>query len=322
MATRTKPLVTAATLASAAAIVVAGTAIAPSLNLPTPNALSAAKVQLATFTDVLSVPAVEWTDLLFGNTEWGGVLSSTNYGPDWAAPQDQFGQPGYVNPWAPYCGGGCYQSGISGAAYLFFDALVNGDGLGYDNSDQWSTGLVNYLWEPNSVFIIGGGSSPNLQYVSEGWSAASWYILQGTLGQAIPGLTLPLAAAYWGPTNVSVFYNLGLSITAALVSQVPGVGPFVGNSILAYLGDLEIPDSGGELLPVRSVGRAELLDRHRHRFGTVPQRFNAGSRGFGGCADCCPDSGRRGRHGHGTREHSGFGCEGFGGHGAGEHPGG
>ena len=64
MATRTKSLVSAATLASAAAVAVAGTAIVPSLNLPTPHAPSAAKVQLATFADVLSVPAVEWTDLL------------------------------------------------------------------------------------------------------------------------------------------------------------------------------------------------------------------------------------------------------------------
>jgi hypothetical protein len=260
MATRTKPLVSAATLASAAAIAVASTAIAPSLNLPTPNALSAAKVQLATFSDVLSVPSVEWTDLLFGNTSWGGVLwaaensdgtYSGNWGATEATPQDKFGQAAYVNPWVASCtngagtGGSCYNSGPSGALYLFMDALVNGNGSGFDNSDTWSTGVVNYLFEPNSVFVIGGGSSPVLQYVNEGWSAASWYLLQTTLSKAIPSLTVPLAAAYWGPTNVSVFYNLGLSVTAALVGQVPVVGPFIGNSILAYLGDLEIPDSGG-----------------------------------------------------------------------------
>jgi hypothetical protein len=240
MATRTKPLVTAATLASAAAIAVAGTAIAPSLNLPTPHALSAAKVQLTTLADVMSVPAVAWTDLLFGNTSWGGVLTPDNYGPEWAKPQDEFLQYGYVNPWATYCNGNCDVSGISGAGYLFFDALVNGDDKGYNNSDQWKTGFVNYLWEPNSAFVIGGGNSPYLQYVTEGFSAATWYVLQGTIGQAVPELTVPLAALFWGPQNVSVAYNAILLGVAGLVSQVPAVGPFVGNSILAYLGDLLI----------------------------------------------------------------------------------
>jgi hypothetical protein len=240
MATRTKPLVTAATLASAAAIAVASPAIAPSLNLPTPHALSAAKVQLATFADVLSVPAVEWTDLLFGNTSWGGVLTPDNYGPEWAKPSDEFLQYGYVNPWATYCNGNCDVSGISGAGYLFFDALVNGNDKGYNNSDQWNTGFVNYLWEPNSVFVIGGGNSPYLQYVTEGWSAATWYALQGTIGQAVPELTVPIAALFWGPQNVSVAYNAILTGVAATVNTVPGVGPFVANSILAYLGNLLI----------------------------------------------------------------------------------
>lgn len=246
MATRTKSLVSAATLASAAAVAVAGTAIAPSVSLPTPHALSAAKVQLATFADVLSIPAVQWTDLLFGNTNWGNVLSSTNYGDASAQPQDAFLQPGYVNPWAVYCDGGCTQSGITGAAYLFFDALVNGNGQGWDNVDQWNTGIVNYFWEPNTVFVIGGGSSPSLQYVSEGWSAASWYLLQTTIGKAVPELTVPLAALYWGPQNLSVGYNAILTgVAQALNAFVPVVGPITGNSILAYLGDLEIPNSGG-----------------------------------------------------------------------------
>lgn len=245
MATRTNPLISAATLASAAAIAVATPAIAPSFSLPTPHALSAAKVALATFSDVLSVPSVEWTDLLFGNTSWGGVLSADNYGDESAAPQNAFGQYGYVNPWAAYCDGDCDSSGISGALYLFMDALVNGNGQGYEDSANWSTGIVNYLFEPSSVFVVGGGSSPYLQYVSEGWSAASWYLLQTTVGKLIPGLTVPLAFAYWGPTNVSVFYNAILSTVAAGLQSVPVLGPFAGNSILAYLGDLEIPDSGG-----------------------------------------------------------------------------
>ncbi len=247
MATRTKSLVSAATLASAAAVAVAGTAIAPSLNLPTPHALSAAKVQLATFADVLSVPAVEWTDLLFGNTTWGGVLSDTNYGDPSAQPQDAFLQPAYVNPWAAGCAGGCVRSGVTGAAYLFFDALVNGNGLGYDNSSKWSTGVVNYWFEPNTAFPIGGGSSPFLQFVSEGNSAATWYLLQTTIGKAVPQLTVPLAALFWGPTNASVGYNAVLTGVAQLLKLVPVVGPISGNSILAYLGDLPIPGTNPTL---------------------------------------------------------------------------
>ena len=242
MATRTNPLVTAATLASAAAIAFASPAVTPSLNLPTPHALSAAKVQLANFADVMSVFAAPaaLSDILFGNTSWGGVLGPENYGADSAKPQDAFGQYGYVNPWAAYCNYNCDVSGPSGVTYLLADALVNGNGSGYANSDQWSTGIVNYLWEPNTYFLLGSGASPTIQRVFEGYSASTWYALQTTIGQAVPGLTIPLAAAYWGPNNVSVFYNLALVAVAGIAGQVPGVGPFVGNSILAYLGDLSL----------------------------------------------------------------------------------
>lgn len=243
MATRTSPLVSAATLASVAAIAVATPAIMPSMNTLSPHALAAAKVQLTTMTDVLSIPAAVWTDILFSNTSWGGTLGPDTYGPEFAQPQDVFLQGGYVNPWASACDNRCTNSGISGVGYLFLDALVNGDGKGYANSDDWSIGLVNYLFEPNSVFILGGGSSPYLQYVSEGWSAAAWYILQGTLGNAIPDLTVPIAAAFWGPTNVSVFYNLGLTVVALGLANVPVVGGVAANSILAYLGDLQTPES-------------------------------------------------------------------------------
>ena len=72
-------------------------------------------------------------------------------------------------------------------------------------------------------------------------SAATWFALQGTIGQAFPELTVPIAALYWGPNNLSVAYNLALSVVALGLSAVPLIGPFLGNSILAYLGDLQIP---------------------------------------------------------------------------------
>lgn len=247
MATRTKPLISAAALASAAAVAVVSPGVAPSLNLPTPSALSRAAYELTTFTDVLSVPGQVWTNVLFGNpiggnpndpVAWGYALGIENYGPDWAEPQSQFGQYGYVNPWAAYCNYTCAQSGLTGAAYLFFDALINGEGTGYENSDNWKVGLVNYFFEPNSVFQLGGGSSPSLQFVSQGFSAASWYLLQGTIGQITPQVSVPLATAFWGPYSASVFFNFAAQIVAGLLAPIPVVGPLLGNTLLAYLGDL------------------------------------------------------------------------------------
>ena len=240
MATRTKPLISAAALASAAAVAVVSAGVAPSLNLPTPARLSQAAYELTNLSDVLDVPTQVWTNLLFGNTDWGGALGPESYGPDWAKPEDQFGWYAYVNPWAAYCDGGCTRSGITGAAYLFFDALFNGEGTGYANNENWKVGVVNYFWEPNSAFPLGGGNSPTIQFVSQGLSAASWYLLQGTLGQIAPQLTVPLAAAYWGPQNVPVFYNFTLSIVANLLGAIPAVGPLLGNTLLAYLGDLSV----------------------------------------------------------------------------------
>jgi hypothetical protein len=227
-------------LASAAAIAAATPAVMPTLDVPT-HALATAEVQLANFADVLSVPAELWTDILFGSAAWGGFLSGENYGPEWAAPQTVALQAGYVNPWALYCNAGCTVQGISGVAYLFFDALINGDGSGVGNAENWNIGIVNYLFEPSATFVIGGGNSPSLEFVRAGFSAATWFALQGTLGQLVPALTIPIAAAYQGPYNLSVAYNLALSVVALGLQQVPLIGPFAGNSILAYLGDLPLP---------------------------------------------------------------------------------
>jgi hypothetical protein len=227
-------------LASAAAIAAATPAIMPTLDVPT-HALATAEVQLATFADVMSVPAGVWSDILFSNQLWGYQLSGGTYGPAWAAPQTVFLQPGYVNPWAGFCNNECAKGGISGVAYLFLDALINGNNLGYDNYDQWSIGFVNYLLEPIAAFAIGGGSAPFIEITNPGLSAATWFALQGTIGQAFPELTVPIAALYWGPNNLSVAYNLVLSVVALGLSGVPLIGPFLGNSVLAYLGDLQIP---------------------------------------------------------------------------------
>lgn len=247
MASRSKPLISAAALASAAAIAVATPAVAPNLGMPTPAALSKAAYELTTFADVLSVPPEVWTDLLFANTTWGGTLGydddepDQGFGPEWARPQNAFGQPFYVNPWVGYCNFKCDRTGIAGVTYLFLDALINGNGNGFDDVENWPIGIVNYFAEPSGFFPIGSpGNSPQFQFENLGYSAATWYILQGTLGQAIPELAVPLAALFWGELNVTVGYNLVLSTVAQALQIVPVVGQFAGNSIFAYLGDLPI----------------------------------------------------------------------------------
>jgi hypothetical protein len=83
MATRTKPLITAAAFASAAAIAVASPAIAPSLN-PTPTALSAAQVDLTSFATLMSLTSEEYVNAYFAG--YGYVLSANQpENPDWAA---------------------------------------------------------------------------------------------------------------------------------------------------------------------------------------------------------------------------------------------
>ena len=141
---------------------VATPALSPNLGVPTPAALSKAAFPLTTLSDVLSSPPVVWTDLLFNNDSWGGTLGPDTYGPDWAAPQDAFLQPSYVNPWVSFCDNGCTRSGIAGVTYLFLDALINGNGNGFEDNENWPIGFVNYFAEPTFLGIGGAGNSPNV----------------------------------------------------------------------------------------------------------------------------------------------------------------
>jgi hypothetical protein len=187
------------------------------------------------------------------------------YGPAWAAPQNSAIQYAYTNPWAAGCSYACAGYGISGVGYMFLDALVNGNGAGYDNingiltdptkpynaetnpytTNPWGIGPVNYLFEPYTQGFLGSGSSPLWQSVSEGYSATAWYALRGTIGEALPALQGPIDAFFWGTYNLTFAWETALYTVATVASLVPLVGPFVGNSIYAYLGDLPIPDSGG-----------------------------------------------------------------------------
>ena len=223
MATRTNPLVSAAVLASAAAIAVATPALAPSVQLPTPHALAAAKVQLTTFADLLSITATDYDTVLF---QGYGQAISPNQDPDfdWAA--------AYVSPFTA-CDFNCTRNGPSGIAYVILDALINGNGTGYApvydaqgnaiaGYPTWNVSAVNYFFE--------GGLGPGVEYL----------VVQPfgdpTSPQYNPTVAGIITQAFQGAAFVTFLYTTALQTVAALALQVPVVGQYIYGGIQAYLG--------------------------------------------------------------------------------------
>lgn len=238
MATRANPLVSAAVLASTAAIAVATPVIAPSISAaPSPHALAAAKVQLATFADVLSITLADISDTLFNG--WGEAISpNQDLNIDWAA---QFVGENLR------CDFSCTINGPSGVAYMYLDALINGNGAGIanvggilENPDlpyqpdetkpnynpykvqPWGVSAVNYFFE--------GGPGPGFQY-----------LLSAPFGNPASPLYNPAIAGvinqvFQGALNVTTFYVTALNTLSVLALNVPAVGEYVYGGIQAYLG--------------------------------------------------------------------------------------
>ena len=256
MATQIRPfLKSGAALASVAAIAVAAPAFAPKLT-PTPNALSTAQVELTTISDLMSIPGAEWSNVLFSTQPWGGSINNNQL------------TGLIIQPYANTCtnsdgGGQCFLGGISGVAYLALDALINGNGEGWSTYagvlqnpslpyqpdptlpnynpytiQPWTVSVVNYLFEPQFAVQLGNGTVFNIQDVQAGLSAASQYVLQATLGTAFPALSPVIEALYYGPYLLTIAYVNALNAVADTVVSVPLVGPFVSDSILAYIGRL------------------------------------------------------------------------------------
>ena len=184
MATRTKPLITAAALATAAAIAVASPAIAPNLT-PTPNALSAAQVELTTFADLLSITPAEWNDYFY--LGWGGAIGQINVDP----------QTIENDYWIPQCNYDCLLPGVSGLAYLGLDALINGNGAGIDNvagvpnpnyNPKFPEGPGNYQYlQPGQPgYVAPWGTSALNYYFEGGLSTFAQYILQQPFAPGAP----------------------------------------------------------------------------------------------------------------------------------------
>ena len=243
MATFTKPLVSAAALATAAAVAVATPVIAPTISAsaPTPAALSAAKVQLTTFADLLSITPADWVDYYFFG--WGGAIGPINLLPGPEADQ-------YI----PECNYDCLVAGIPGLAYLALDALFNGNGAGiqnvngipnpdYNPNEPVGPGNYEYLqpgepgyvapWDISAInyFFEGTGPSPGVQYVLQQPFAPGAPLDNPQIFEAIK-LAFQIGS---GNLWLTAFVNT-LSTIAVLAEGVPLVGEYLYRGIGSYIG--------------------------------------------------------------------------------------
>jgi hypothetical protein len=214
MATFTKPLVSAAALATAAAVAVATPVIAPSItaSAPTPAALSAAKVQLTTFADLLSITPSDWVNYYF--IGWGGAIGPINVGPD--DTNDDY--------WLPECNYDCLIPGIPGVAYLALDALINGNGGGLAEAPEWGVSALNYFFE-------GTGPSPGVQYVLQQPFAPGAPLENPQIFEAIK-LAFQIGS---GNLWLTAYLNT-LSTIAVFAAGVPLVGEYIYRGIGSYIG--------------------------------------------------------------------------------------
>ena len=223
MAIRTNPLVSAAVVASAAAIAVATPALAPSAQLPSPHALEAAKVQLTTFADVLALTPLQYSDTFFNG--WGYAVSLKALPSfDWAV--------SYV---PTRCNYNCTVNGVSGVGYMIADALINGNGK--PDPILWNVSAVNYFFEvgtgPGALYLLdkpfGDPNSPMYNPA-----------VAGFIAQAFNGLGNGLVTA--------TAYVTVLNAIATLAANVPGVGPYIYGGIQAILGYPGYPPGASGLL--------------------------------------------------------------------------
>lgn len=206
MASQTRPfLMTGAALASAVAVVAATPAIAPGLTA-SPLSISNSGVNLATFSDILTIPSEEWVASYFQG--YGGIVGPNNPLP--------------LEPWATSCdastGPGCYVAGLSGIAYLALDALINGNGEGWVNNADWGVSAVNYFFE---------GGTPG---------AGVEYLLQESIGQSSDVASVLITLLFTGPQLVTVVYDNALQLLGDAALNLPVLGEYVYGVINSYLG--------------------------------------------------------------------------------------
>ena len=208
MASQTRPLLmTGAALASAAALVVATPAITPALNQASITVANGG-YNLATFSDIFTIPSGEWIASYFQG--YGGIVGPNNPLP--------------LEPWASGCDGSCFIAGWSGVSYLALDALINGNGEGWENNEDWGVGAVNYFFE---------GAVP---YGLAGLGAGIEYILQESIGAANPALGVLITLAFAGLQVVTVVYDNAIQLLGDAALNLPVIGDYVYGALNAYLG--------------------------------------------------------------------------------------
>ncbi len=202
MASQTRPLLmTGAALASAAALVVATPAITPALNQASITVANGG-YNLATFSDIFTIPSGEWIASYFQG--YGGIVGPNNPLP--------------LEPWASGCDGSCFIAGWSGVSYLALDALINGNGEGWENNEDWGVGAVNYFFE---------GGTPG---------AGIEYILQESIGAANPVLGVLITLIFAGLQVVTVVYDNAIQLLSEAALNLPVIGDYVYGALNAYLG--------------------------------------------------------------------------------------
>ena len=211
MATFTKPLVSAAALATAAAVAIATPVIAPTISssAPTPAALSAAQVQLTTFADLLSITPSDWNNYFY--IGWGGAIGPINVDPETANP----------DYWLPNCDYDCTIPGFSGLAYLALDALINGNGGGIAEAPEWGVSAVNYFFE--------GGASTGAQYLLQQPFAPGAPLANEVIFNAI-------ALAFQGGYALTTLFVTALSTIAVAANSIPLIGEYLYRGIGSYIG--------------------------------------------------------------------------------------
>ena len=241
MATQIRPLLmTGAAFASAAAIVAATPAIMPSMAAPAPLALSAAQaeVQLATFSDLLSITPEDWNYYFFDG--WGQAISP-NQDPD----VDWFAQ--FLDPFSR-CDFNCQVNGPSGVAYLALDALLNGNGYGID----YVNGELEHPSKPDqpdpdqpdyNPYVIPPWGVSSVNYFFEaGAGSGVQYLLTQPFGDPASPLYNPDIAGliyqvFQGSFNVTIATVTVLdTISKLALANVPVLGPYIYGGIQAALG--------------------------------------------------------------------------------------
>ncbi len=238
MAIRTKPLISAAALTSAAVVAASTATVASTASAPTPPALSAAQVQLTTFSDLLSITPEDWSNILF--TGWGFAISPNQpVDLDWAA--------AFISPFTN-CDFNCAVIGPSGVAYAALDALFNGNGAGIEN--------VNGILQNPDLPYQPDPDKPNFNpYTTPPWSVSSInYFFEGGAGSGVqylvtqpfgdpasplydPVIATLIGRAFLGVDNVSVTYIQALDLISKLaIDNVPFLGSYIYGGIQAYLG--------------------------------------------------------------------------------------